>query len=80
MHARVEAPHLCMPSQMCVLDGKQFCALEEAGRQYMDEEVDACVLTHNLQARAHTPMCTAVSKTGSRSRCLHASAGVGKGC
>ena len=48
MHARV-LRETCTCAQMCVLDGKQFCALEEAGRQYMDDEVDACVLTHNLQ-------------------------------
>ena len=49
MHAAEGVTRAC--AQMCVLDGKQFYQLEEAGRQYIDDEVDTCVLTHNLQVR-----------------------------
>ena len=34
---------------MCVLDGKQFCSLEEGGRQHCDEEVETCVMAFNQQ-------------------------------
>ena len=44
-------------AQMCVLDGKQFCSLEEGGRQHCDEEVETCVMAFNQQVCAVCAVC-----------------------
>jgi len=36
--------------QECILDGKQYAALQEAGREKYEEDVEGCVLLFNNQA------------------------------
>lgn len=35
--------------QECILDGKQYAALQEAGREKYEEDVEGCILLFNNQ-------------------------------
>ena len=37
--------------QECILDGKQYAALQEAGREKYEEDVEGCILLFNNQVR-----------------------------
>lgn len=37
--------------QMCILDGKAYTALQEAGREQYEEDVEACIIAANNQGR-----------------------------
>ena len=38
--------------QECILDGKQYAALQEAGREKYEEDVEGCILLFNNQVRS----------------------------
>lgn len=37
--------------QMCILDGKAYTALQEAGREQYEEDVEACIIAANNQGK-----------------------------
>lgn len=37
--------------QMCILDGKGYTALQEAGREGFEEDVEACIIASNNQGK-----------------------------
>lgn len=40
---------MCM--QMCIVDGKAYAALQDAGRETYAEDVEGCILATNNQGR-----------------------------
>lgn len=36
---------------MCILDGKAYTALQEAGREQFEEDVEACIIAANNQGK-----------------------------
>lgn len=37
---------------MCILDGKAYAALQDAGREQIEEDVEACIIPSNNQGKA----------------------------
>ena len=44
-------PLVCVVLQMCILDGKAYTALQDAGREGFEEDVEGCIIATNNQGK-----------------------------